>query len=280
MLSAAKYTEERMTVEQLFSLKGRSALVTGAAMGLGRGMAAGLAAAGARVVVADRDGKGAADTVDAIREAGGEAVPHTVDMADPAAIDALFAFIESDSGRLDILVNNAGRSTKDAPESVSLTEWELTYRINATAYLLTAQRAFPFMRKAGGGSIINVSSIAGSAGQGRGSLAYSVSKAAVNQLTRELAVEWGVYGIRVNAILPCQIMTPGLEAYLATPAGANILERWLDGLPLDRLGEISDLVGPVVFLASPASAMVTGHLLAVDGGNLATNAAATVRKVP
>jgi len=267
-----------MTVEQLFNLKGRFALVTGAAMGLGRGMAMGLASAGARVVVVDRDEPGAADTAKAIRDAGGEAVSFKADMSDPAAIDAIFDFVESDSGRLDILVNNAGRSTKDAPETVSLAEWELTYRINSTAYLLMAQRAFPYMRKAGGGSIINISSIAGTGGQGRGSIAYSVSKAAVNQLTRELAVEWGIYGIRVNAILPCQIMTPGLKTYLASPAGADILGRWLDGLPMNRLGEIDDLVGPVIFLASPASAMVTGHLLAVDGGNVATNASATVRK--
>jgi NAD(P)-dependent dehydrogenase (short-subunit alcohol dehydrogenase family) len=267
-----------MTVEQLFNLQGRRALVTGAAMGLGRGMAMGLAEAGARLVVADRDGEGAAATAKAIRDAGGQAASFTCEMSDPAAIAALFAFVEKELGGLDVLVNNAGRSTKETPESVSLAEWELVFRVNTTAYLLTAQHAFPLLRKAGGGSIVNISSIAGSAAMGRGSVAYSVSKAAVNQLTRELAAEWGVYGIRVNAILPCQIMTPGLQSYLATPAGADMLGKWMDGMPMNRLGEIDDLVGPVIFLASPASAMVTGHLLAVDGGNLAVNATGTVRK--
>jgi NAD(P)-dependent dehydrogenase (short-subunit alcohol dehydrogenase family) len=267
-----------MTVEQLFNLQGRRALVTGAAMGLGRGMALGFAAAGAHLVVADRDADGAAATARAIRDAGGKAAAFTAEMSDPAAIAAMFAFVERELGGLDVLVNNAGRSTKDIPESVSLPEWELVFRVNTTAYLLTAQHAFPLMRKAGGGSIINISSIAGSAAMGRGSVAYSVSKAAVNQLTRELATEWGIYGIRVNAILPCQIMTPGLESYLATPAGEHMLGKWMDGMPMNRLGEIDDIVGPAIFLASPAAAMVTGHLLAVDGGNLAVNATGTVRK--
>jgi NAD(P)-dependent dehydrogenase (short-subunit alcohol dehydrogenase family) len=268
-----------MSVEQLFNLRGRAALVTGAAMGLGRGMAQGLAEAGARVVVADRDGEGAAATAKDIRDAGGTASSFTAEMSDPAAIAAMFAFVERQLGGLDILINNAGRSTKEAPEAVSLDEWELVLRVNTTAYLLTAQHAFPLMRSAGGGSIINISSIAGSAAMGRGSTAYAVSKAAVNQLTRELAAEWGIFGIRVNAILPCQIMTPGLKAYLASPAGEGILDRWLEGMPMNRLGEIEDLVGPAIFLASPASAMVTGHLLAVDGGNLAVNATGTVRKL-
>jgi NAD(P)-dependent dehydrogenase (short-subunit alcohol dehydrogenase family) len=263
----------------LFSLTDRVAVVTGAAAGLGRAMAEGMAAHGATVVVVDRDSDGAAETCKRIADAGGKASPFAADLSDPKAIEALFAFVEKSHPRLDILVNNAANSEKAPAETIALDVWDHVMRLNTTAYLLTAQAAFRLFRRGGrGGSIINISSIAGINGMGRDSLAYSVSKAAVNQLTRELAVEWGTYGIRVNAIMPCQFMTPALRRYLDTPAGQGILPQWLDGIPMGRLGEVDDIVGPAVFLASPAAAMVTGHLLAVDGGNLATNASGTVRK--
>lgn len=113
---------------------------------------------------------------------------------------------------------------------------------------------------------------------GRGSLAYSMSKAALIHMTRRLAVEWGTYGIRVNTILPSQFLTPALRKYLASPQGEGKLEQWTNASPLHRLGEEEDIVGPAIFLASGASKMVTGHQLAVDGGNLAINVGATIRR--
>jgi NAD(P)-dependent dehydrogenase (short-subunit alcohol dehydrogenase family) len=262
----------------LFALKERVAVVTGGAAGLGRGIAGALADAGAAVVVADRDEEGATETVREIVAAGGRGSSFVADMGNPDAIAALFRYVETTYGRLDVLVNAAAISAKAPAEDISVEAWDQALRINATAYLLTAQKAFRLFRAAGrGGSIINISSIAGWNALGRDSIAYSVSKAAINQMTRELAVEWGTYGIRVNAIMPCQFVSPSLNQYRSTPAGKDITQKWIAGIPLGRLGEPEDIVGPVLFLASSASAMVTGHLLAVDGGNLAVNVSGTIR---
>lgn len=270
-----------MTDNGLFSLTGATAVVTGAAKGLGLAMARGLATHGARVVVADIDAEGAAAVAASLTDSGSEAHAFTVDTGSLSGIEALFRFVRDLWGSLDILVNNAGISVKGVPETISLDVWNNALLINTTSYLLTAQQAFPLMRAGGrhGGSIINVSSISGAAALGRGSVAYSTSKAAVNGLTRELAAEWGAYGIRVNSILPSQFMTPTLAAYMDSPEGEGIHDRYIRTLPLGRLGRAEEIAGPVVFLASEASSMVTGHLLAVDGGSLATSVTATVRPI-
>jgi NAD(P)-dependent dehydrogenase (short-subunit alcohol dehydrogenase family) len=121
------------------------------------------------------------------------------------------------------------------------------------------------------GSIINISSIAGAVGLGRGSASYTATKGGVNNLTRELALEWGNRNVRVNAIMPCQFKTPGNMRLLEHPqyGGEQLMQRWLSNIPLGRLGEPDEIVGPVVFLASDAASMITGHILAVDGGYLA-----------
>ena len=123
----------------------------------------------------------------------------------------------------------------------------------------------------GGGSIVNVSSISGATALGRGNLAFGVSKAGVDQMTRELAVEWAIHRIRVNSILPCQFLNDGLRGVIADPAKTRIVERMIGGIPMGRMGRAEEIVGPILFLASPAAAMVTGVNLPVDGGNLAMN---------
>jgi NAD(P)-dependent dehydrogenase (short-subunit alcohol dehydrogenase family) len=262
---------------RLFDLDGRVALVTGAAQGLGLAIAAGLAANGADVAIADRELPALDEARSLVEGAGRRAWPFAVDIGDRSSVDALFAELDRVVPPIDILVNNAGISLKARPEEMELADFERSMAVNSTGALLCAQQVGRRMIASGRtGSIINMSSIAGSSGQGRGSLPYSVSKAALNQITRELAVEWGRYGIRVNAIQPCQIMTPALERYIRAPNIDGIVERWMEGIPLGRLGVPDDLVGPVVFLASDASAMVTGHMLPVDGGNLALNASGTI----
>lgn len=258
----------------LFNLSGMIAVVTGAGAGLGRAMALGLAEHGADIAVADIDDAGAAETAAQIKALGRRALALHADVSRPDEVMDLFAAVDSGLGPIDVLVNNAGVGSHVRPEDVCLDEWRRVLDTNITGAILCAQQAGRRMIARRRGSIINISSIGGASALGRGNFVFSTSKGAVNQFTRELAVEWAKHHIRVNAILPCQFRTPGLEALIDDPQfdSDTLLNRWLTGIPINRLGEPEDLVGPVVFLASEAAAMVTGVLLPVDGGNLALNA--------
>ena len=261
---------------RLFDLSGRVAVVTGAASGLGRAIAAGLATYGAAVFAADVNEAGLQETVARIRGAGGKAQGTRCDVSDEAAVAALFLAVDAAMGRVDILVNDAFTPVERAqPQDFPLDAWQRSISVNLTGQFLCAREAGRRMIAQGaGGSIVNISSIAGSSGIGRGNFVYSVTKHGVNGLTRELAIEWARYGIRVNAIQPCQFLTPAVRTWIeATPDPRAITEQFLKGIPLDRMGDPErDIVGPVVFLASDAASMVTGTLLPVDGGNLAFNA--------
>lgn len=264
-----------MSSGKLFDLSGRTAVVTGAASGLGRAIAVGLAEHGAKIVGADINKGDLTDTIQMVVKLGREAVAIETDVSRQEEVADLFREVARFGGGVDILVNNAGIPSHAEPEALDVEEWEKVQRVNVTGYFLCAQAAGRQMIAGGsGGSIINVSSIAGSTALGRGNLAFSVSKGAVNQLTRELAVEWAKHSIRVNAILPCQFRTPALQGLIDDPRYETdtLVTRFLQGIPMGRLGEPEDLVGPIVFLAAEASAMVTGTLLPVDGGNLALNA--------
>ncbi len=260
----------------LFRLDGRVAVVTGAASGLGHSVAAGLAAYGAIVVGGDIDDTGLETTVQRIRGEGGTAIGVHCDVSDEASVEGLFARLDSEFGRIDILVNDAFMPPiRVVPEAFKLDAWERTLRVNLTGYFLCARAAGQRMIARGqGGSIVNIGSIAGSSAMGRGNFVYSVSKHGVVGLTRELAIEWARHRIRVNAVLPSQFLTPPVKTWIeGQPDPAGFTSDLLRGIPLDRLGDPEgDMVGPVVFLASDAAAMVTGVLLPVDGGNLAFNA--------
>lgn len=260
----------------LFDLSGRVAVVTGAGSGLGQHMAAGLALYGADVVAADINDDGLATTVTHVTQTGRRGLAVHCDVTEPSDVDNLFEQTTATFSRVDILVNDAFATTRARPEELKLEDWKRALDVNATGYFLCAQGAGRRMIEGGrGGSIINVSSIGGSSGVGRGNFAYSVNKGAINQMTRELAIEWAVHKIRVNAIQPCQFRTPALEALIDDPNfdSDSLIAQWLKSIPLQRLGEPArDIVGPAVFLASDASAMVTGVCLPVDGGNLAFNA--------
>jgi NAD(P)-dependent dehydrogenase (short-subunit alcohol dehydrogenase family) len=235
-----------------FDLHGQCALVTGAGAngGIGHAIALGLARAGARVAIADVDADGLAVTA-----------------AELAAVDR-------DCGRLDLLVNVPfAFPSRVRPHELEREHWERMLAVNLTGYFLCCQAALRRMLPARRGSIINIGSNAGESALGRGALPYSCTKAAVHQMTRELAVEYGGAGIRVNAILPAQTLTPGLRAHLETPRFRDhVLPRILSGLPQGRLLDPEDYVGPAIFLASDAARAVNGVLLPVDGGNLAMNA--------
>ena len=259
-----------------FDLTGRISVVTGAASGLGRAIAIGLAEYGSAVAVADMNAAGAEEVARIITDAGGRALAIECDVSSERAVALAFERTSSELGPLNVLVNNVGAAhVRAKPEDYPLDAWQQGISTNLTGAFLCSREAGRIMiAEGGGGSIINISSVVGSSGFGRGLLVYPVSKSGLNQLTRELAVEWGQHGIRVNAIQPCQMRTPAFQRQLADPrVDAEALQtRFLSGIPLNRFGEPNDVVGPVIFLASDAASMVTGVMLPVDGGNLALNA--------
>ena len=260
-------------VADLFRLDGRVALVTGAGGAFGRAIALGFADAGASVFLTDFNSERLDETAQLVRATGAQCETWVADSGSSADVDAAFAQLDQTFNKVDILVNNAGGNPMQGrPEVFPLDVWEGVLRTNLTGYFLYARAAGKRMIAQGhGGTVVNVSSIASASSLGRGNLAYGASKSGVNQLTRELAVEWAHHGIRVNGIQPCQFLNAGWRAMVADPSKAQLVERVLSGIPIGRMGEPREIVGPVLFLVSDAASMVTGVLLPVDGGNLALN---------
>lgn len=260
----------------LFDLSGRIAVVTGAADGMGRSISLGLARAGAAIVATDIDDARLASTSAEIAATGARCLALHFDVTSETDVEKTFEQIDREFGRVDILVNNAGINTVSSPaEEYPLDGWEEMVRINLTAPFLCARAAGHRMIAQGrGGSIVNISSISGASATNRRSLAFGAAKAGLNQLTKDLSVEWARHGIRVNAILPCQFRTRGWAATIEDPKNEDLVQTVLRGIPMGRMGEPDEIVGPVLFLVSDAASMVTGVLLPVDGGNLAMNAGA------
>ena len=263
--------------KNLFDLMGKVAVVTGSGAngGIGHALAVGFARYGADVVVSDIDHEGAEVTAGEILALGRDIVVVDCDISVPEDVEHLFVETDKQFGRIDVLVNVPFLSaSRVRPHELTLDAWEKTLSVSLTGYFLCSQQAIRRMVAQGrGGSIINIGSIAGVSALGRGNFAYSVAKGGVNQMTKELAVEYAGQGIRVNAIIPAQVLTPGIRSLLEDSRfDERLLERILSGIPLNRMLEPEDFVGPGVFLASDASQAVTGILLPVDGGNLALNA--------
>ena len=263
----------------LFDLGGKVAVVTGAGAngGIGHAISIGLAGCGADLVVADIDDQGARTTGQEVEALGRRTLVVHCDISQPDEVEHLFAEVDRGFGRVDILVNVPYIIAERArPHELSLEGWHKTLDICLNGYFLCTRQAIRRMLGQGtGGSILNISSIAGSSALGRGNFPYSVAKGGVNQMTKELAVEYAGQGIRVNAIQPCTVLTPGLRKELLadTRFGQRLRERLLVGIPINRFLEPEDLVGSALFLCSKAAEAVTGVLLPVDGGNLALNAA-------
>jgi NAD(P)-dependent dehydrogenase (short-subunit alcohol dehydrogenase family) len=175
----------------------------------------------------------------------------------------------------DILINNAAQGIHTPPQDTTVEEWDRVMNTSLKGYFLNAREFSRLVLAAKKpGAVVNISSIAGSSAIGRGNFAYSVSKGGVNQLTKELAIEWATAKIRVNAIQPCSVNTPGWRRWVETEGekARILMTRLLEGIPLGRVAEPEDIANAVHFLASDAAAMITGTILPVDGGNLAFNA--------
>jgi NAD(P)-dependent dehydrogenase (short-subunit alcohol dehydrogenase family) len=254
-----------VTIPALFDLSGRVAVITGAARGLGRVLAHGLAQHGARVVVCDINDEGAHATAEWIKGTGGAATAAHVDVTDVASCDALMQHAISTFGRIDVLVNDAAIDIVESFASITDEAWQRVIDVDLRGVMQMSRVVVRhIVARGGGGSIINISSIA-SAVAIPGLAAYSAAKGGVNQLTRVMAVDLAAHGIRVNAVAPGYLenIMQGLGAEHAKPETERRIESHT---PLGRRARLDELVGPVVFLASDAASYVTGAVLFVDGG--------------
>ncbi len=246
-----------------FELHNQIALVTASARGLGRDIALALANAGADIALGLRDVTRDEGLADEIRALGRRALPLQMDVLKLDQIQRAVDDAVAHFGRLDILVNNAGNGTTHPAEEMTEWDFDFTIGMNLKSAFFGSQAAMRHMLKQGAGSIINMSSQAGFVALPTESL-YCASKAGVSHLTKCLAVEWGKYGIRVNAVAPTFIETPGTEPALSDPAfRADVIERIA---ALHRIGQPVEVSGAVVFLASSAASLITGQTIVIDGG--------------
>ena len=257
-------------------LDGRVAIVTGAGRGIGRSVARLLASEGASVVVndlgGDVDGSGAStgpahDVVAEIAEAGGKAVANGADISVFAAAENLVQTAIEEFGRLDILVNDAGISGSAEEDLLDSAAWQRIMAVNATGTFLGMKYAIPVMKEAGGGAIVNLSSISGVTGQQGLHVAYNASKGAVRTLTKAAAVQHGRDNIRVNSVHPGLMPPMRTSGRTADPA---VRKKWIENsVPLGRAGRVEEVANAVLFLASDEASYITGAELYVDGGFLA-----------
>ena len=259
---------------QMFDLSGRVAVVSGAASGMGRAMSLALGEAGADLMLADINLEGAEKTAGEIEAMGRRAVPVNCNVSRPDEIRAMFTQLDNEFGRVDFLGNVAGEAVRAKPEVISLEDVEWTWRNLVYGRFCCCQEAGRRMLAAGRGSIVSLGSLASITGMGRGHIAYSMAMGAVVQMTRELSTEWSGRGVRVNAILPAQVLNAGLQKRI--DADPRIKERFLSGIPRGRFGSPDDIRGLAVFLASDSASWITGAIIPMDGGNLAMNAGGSV----
>ena len=246
-----------------FDLSGKTAIVTGAGRGIGRALAVGLAEAGADVALLARTEKDLTETAGMIEELGKKALILPTDVTEMEQIHTAIAEIEAKWGKIDILVKNAGMNIRSKALDATDEEWQQIMDTNLKSAFMMSQEAGRIMKsQQSGGKIINIASVAGQVALRTG-VVYAATKAALMQMTKVLAMEWGQYGVNVNSIGPWYFKTPLTEKLLEDE---SYVKDILAVTPLKRIGELPELVGPVVFLSSDAGNYVTGQTLFVDGG--------------
>ncbi len=253
-----------MPAEEMFMLDGKTALITGAARGLGREISLALAARGVSLFLADRESL--QETAQQVERAGAWCITAEVDISDEVQVEGLADIIRSESGAVDILINNAGISQlKYTPtEDLPVEEWDAVIGVNLKGTFLCCKHIGRLMIQKGGGGIVNVASTAGITGVPRAP-GYCASKAGVILLTKSLALEWARYNIRVNAVAPHYLETKLTENLMSSE---KIYKALVRQIPMGRFGKVSDVVGPVLFLTSTAASHMTGSIVVVDGGYL------------
>jgi gluconate 5-dehydrogenase len=247
------------------ALRGQVVLLTGAGRGIGRALAEAFAARGARVAANDITPMGLDETVARITASGAEARPFVADVASRMAVRAMVEEVQHAFGRVDALVNNAGVEPHADLMALDEWDWDRTLAVNLKGPFLLTQAVGRLMADQGGGVIVNIASIAGRAHGLKDRSAYVASKMGLIGLTREAARELAAYNIRVNAVCPGVIETEMTAALRQDPA---MMARWLDDIPLHRLGTPADVVGLVLFLCSPEAAYLTGQAINIDGGKV------------
>ena len=254
------------SVLKSFDLTGRRALVTGSSTGIGFALARGLAGAGASVILNGRDEARLQDAVRKLRDEGIEAHAMSFDVTSPVEVSEAIERIETRIGPIDILVNNAGMQRRAPLEDFSHEQWQALMKTNVDSVFLVGKTVARFMIGRGAGKIINICSVQSELGRPN-IAAYTATKGAVKMLTKGMAIDWGQHGIQVNGLGPGYFKTELTQALVDDEA----FTRWLIGrTPARRWGDVEDLVGAAVFLASDASKFVNGHILYVDGGVTAT----------
>jgi NAD(P)-dependent dehydrogenase (short-subunit alcohol dehydrogenase family) len=258
---------ESKPILERFRLDGRVALVTGGGQGIGRAFCHALADAGARVAVVDMAREAAEAVAGELTARKAEALAVVVDVTDPDHRRQMVETVLRRWGTLTIAVNNAGMGNWCDAEKVTPEDWGRIMRLNLDAVFFCAQEEARVMMKAGYGKIINTASMSGHiVNTPQNQVAYNTSKAGIIHMTRTLAAEWAARGIRTNSISPGYTRTALVENLLATPEGKSMLGRWLPLIPMNRMAEVTDLQGAVVYLASEASDYMTGHDMVIDGG--------------
>lgn len=253
-------------MSEVFDFTGKVVLITGGSGGIGKAIATGFARHGADIALAARTLSKLESAAEEVRKTGRKVKVFPADVTDEKSIYEMVDAVVREFGRVDILVNAAGIANRKPAEVISVMEWKQVNDFNSLGTFICCQAVGKVMIKQNGGRIINISSIRGRFGTSLGGVAYGPSKGAIDALTRTLACEWGKYHIYVNAVAPSLVVTELTRAFLADPERVKIT---VSRIPLGRMGELEDVVGPVLFLGSPAANFITGQVIRVDGGNSA-----------